>query len=217
MTRIQCLHIPRAAVAAIILVAVIGLQSCERTFETPPIQVIPDMDNQRKVKAQAESEFFWDGVGSRLPVPGTMSQSGPGYRYYGQPELAVANLKNPLTLSEAVLAQGRDKFQTFCAVCHGLDASGNGLVVDHGFPPPPTLYSKKIHDYPDAMIFHIISNGQNAMPSYARQIAPEDRWATIMYLRVLLRSRKAAIADLPADKRKGPVQQPAAKPAEGAK
>ncbi len=196
----------RVPMLALAFAALLGLQACNRSFETPPIQVIPDMDNQKKVKAQAESDFFQDGVGSRLPVPGTVSQNGGGYRYHGRPDLAMANLKNPLTMSEAVLLRGREKFQTFCAVCHGIDATGNGTVVDHGFPLPPTLHSKKIHDYPDAMLFHIISDGQNAMPSYARQISADDRWATIMYLRALLRSRRAAVEDLPAEMRRAPQQ-----------
>lgn len=190
---------------ALLLVCLLGLGGCRSTFEHPPVQVIPDMDSQAKVKANAESRFFRDGNGNRVAVPGTVSRSAQPYAYYGAPERAIAELRNPVAPTREVLDRGRNRFETFCAVCHGLDGRGNGVVVEHGYPQPPSLHSKKINEYPDAMIFHIISNGQNAMPSYAPQITPEDRWATVMYLRALLRSRAAKPEDLPMEKRQGPA------------
>lgn len=189
----------------------LGVGGCRSTFEHPPVQVIPDMDTQAKVKAQGESRFFRDGNGNRLPVPGTVSRGVQPYPYVGKPELAVSELRNTVAPTREVLDRGRNRFETFCAVCHGVDGKGNGVVVEHGYPQPPSLHSKKINDYPDAMIFHIISSGQNAMPSYAAQITPEDRWATVMYLRALLRSRSARPSDLPVEKQKGPSNPGGAK------
>jgi mono/diheme cytochrome c family protein len=40
--------------------------------ELPPLEIIPDMDQQAKIKYQAASEFFADGRGGRLPVKGTL-------------------------------------------------------------------------------------------------------------------------------------------------
>jgi mono/diheme cytochrome c family protein len=46
------------------------------------------------------------------------------------------------------------------------------------------------------MIYHIITNGQNAMPSYAYQVTREERWAIINYIRVLQRAKNAKPNDL---------------------
>ena len=37
----------------------------------------------------------------------------------------------------------------------------------------------------DAQIFGIISNGSGAMPSYAAQVARDDRWKAILHVRKL--------------------------------
>ena len=57
------------AIIAVLVVGIFGLRG--QKFEKPPIQLFPDMDQQDKLKAQSNSDFFSDGVGSRLPVPGT--------------------------------------------------------------------------------------------------------------------------------------------------
>jgi mono/diheme cytochrome c family protein len=65
------------------------------------------------------------------------------------------------------------------------------------FPNPPTLHSDKVRNWADANIYHVISNGQNVMPSYAKQISRDDRWAIVNYIRVLQRSQNAKDSDIP--------------------
>jgi mono/diheme cytochrome c family protein len=48
------------------------------------------------------------------------------------------------------------------------------------------------------MIYHIITNGQNAMPSYSRQTTNKERWAIVDYIRVLQRAQNAKESDLQA-------------------
>ena len=82
------------------------------------------------------------------------------------------------------MERGQKIFNTYCIVCHGPRGDGAGFVVPP-FPRPPSLFSDKIVGLTDGRIFHVITKGQNnIMPSYASQIAPEDRWAVI-----LIRSR----------------------------
>ena len=45
------------------------------------------------------------------------------------------------------------------------------------------------------------AHGARSMRGYAAQIAPEDRWAIVLYVRALQRSQAASVADVPADKR----------------
>jgi mono/diheme cytochrome c family protein len=54
---------------------------------------------------------------------------------------------------------------------------------------------------PVGEIFNTISNGIRNMPAYGAQIPAEDRWAIVLYVRALERSRAASVADLTAQER----------------
>jgi len=43
----------------------------------------------------------------------------------------------------------------------------------------------------------VITNGFGAMPDYASQIKPSDRWAIVAYIRALQLSGHATLADVP--------------------
>ena len=53
-----------------------------------------------------------------------------------------------------------------------------------------------MRNWSDGNIYHVITNGQNVMPSYASQVSREDRWAIIHYIRVLQRSKNATDEDI---------------------
>jgi len=154
------------------------------------------MSEQDKEIPQRRSIFFSDGFGMRKPVSGTVARGFIPYPYMGQ-TTPTAVLTNPLLPTEEVLALGKRKFLTFCSTCHGNTADGDSRLRGQ-FPNPPTLHSDKIRKYPDGMIYHIITNGQNAMPSYAPQVTREERWAIINYIRVLQRAKNANPSDLTA-------------------
>lgn len=154
------------------------------------------MSEQDKELPQKKSIFFSDGFGMRKPVSGTVARDFIPYPYMGQTTPAAV-LTNPLLPTDEVLALGKRKFLTFCSPCHGNTADGDSRLRGQ-FPSPPTLHSDKIRNYPDGMIYHIITNGQNAMPSYALQVTREERWAIINYIRVLQRAKDAHPSDLSA-------------------
>jgi mono/diheme cytochrome c family protein len=154
------------------------------------------MSEQDKEMPQRRSIFFSDGFGMRKPVSGTVARGFIPYPYMGQ-STPSAVLTNPLLPTEEILALGKRKFLTFCSPCHGNTADGDSRLRGQ-FPNPPTLHSDKIRKYPDGMIYHVITNGQNAMPSYALQVTREERWAIINYLRVLQRAKNANPTDLSA-------------------
>lgn len=100
------------------------------------------------------------------------------------------------------IARGRDRFNRFCATCHGVLADGNSVISrDMMLRHPPSLHSAEIVGYPNQRIFEVITSGYGLMPSYAYQVAPEDRWAIIHYLRVLERSQAFPLAELPPARR----------------
>jgi hypothetical protein len=153
------------------------------------------MMEQPKLKAQQTSSVFKDGSGMRMPVEGTVSRELMPYPYSGKPDDAAKHLTNPLPPTKEVLEKGKAKYLTFCSPCHGNFARGDSRLQGQ-FPNPPTLHSDKVRSWPDGRIYHVITEGQNAMPSYAPQLSPEERWAIIRYIRVLQRAQHAKDSDL---------------------
>jgi mono/diheme cytochrome c family protein len=150
---------------------------------------------QNKLKAQQSSEFFKNGIGMRQPVEGTVARGFMPYAFKGKPEDAGKYLVDPLQPTKEVLERGKSKYLTFCSPCHGNFARGDSRLQGQ-FPNPPTLHSDKVIHWPDGRIYHVITEGQNAMPSYAPQISPEDRWAIVNYIRVLQRAQNVKESDL---------------------
>jgi hypothetical protein len=149
---------------------------------------------QPKLKAQQPSSFFRDGIGMRPPVEGTVARGFMPYPYKGKPEEAGTNLVDPLLPTKEVLGRGQQKFLTYCSPCHGNFGQGDSRLQGQ-FPNPPTLMSDKVLNWPDGSIYHIITEGQNVMPSYASQIPRDDRWAIIQYIRALQRAQHAQESD----------------------
>jgi mono/diheme cytochrome c family protein len=114
----------------------------------------------------------------RLPVKGTVPRHMTPYAYAGDPEGAGRELRNPLKMTRANLHRGQELFNIYCKTCHGPQGQGDGSIVPK-FPRPPSLTSNKVHELPDGRIYHIITEGQNLMPSYTTQIDRQDRWAIV--------------------------------------
>jgi hypothetical protein len=153
------------------------------------------MSEQDKGLPQSKSEVFSDGFTMRPPVEGTVARGFIPYEYKGLKDSAVINLSNPLPYSKVVIAKGKTKFDTYCSPCHGYFGKGDTRLHDQ-FPKPPTLHSDKVRNWSDGNIYHVITNGQNIMPSYEKQINRDDRWAIVHYIRVLQRSQNAKDSDL---------------------
>ncbi|NOX17360.1 MAG: DUF3341 domain-containing protein [Chlorobi bacterium] len=150
---------------------------------------------QSKVITQEESTFFSDGFGMRMPVKGTVAREHIPYLYADKPEEAAVNLVNPLPVTKANLELGHTKFNIFCSPCHGYFGEGDSRLRGQ-FPNPPSLHSEKVRNWKDGRIYHVLMEGQNSMPSYASQLNYNERWAVILYIRVLQRSLNAKETDL---------------------
>lgn len=158
----------------------------------PTYEYMPDMMDSPAVKAQKEP--------MRSPVAGTLPRGYVPYPYgVSEGDLAGQQLKNPLSISRETLTYGKDRFNTYCMVCHGSDGKGQGSIVPK-FPMPPSLHSEKVRGWTDGRIFHVITQGQNLMSSYAAQIKPEERWALILYIRALQRAAAPKDSDIEAYK-----------------
>ena len=95
----------------------------------------------------------------------------------------------PVTL--ALLKRGQERFNIYCSPCHGRDGHGNGMVVQRGFPKPPSFHEARLVNAPDEHFVDVITNGHGVMYSYADRVPPADRWAITAYIRALQRMKPA--------------------------
>lgn len=153
------------------------------------------MAEQDRVNVQSASTFFKDGFGMRMPVKGTVSRELIPYVYAGQMQQPENPIVNPLPSTKEVLELGKKKYNTFCSPCHGNFGDGDSRLRGQ-FPNPPSLHSTKVREWKDGNIYHVITNGQNVMPSYASQLSSDERWAIINYIRALQRAKNASETDI---------------------
>jgi mono/diheme cytochrome c family protein len=158
------------------------------------IQPFNWMSSQAKIIPQSSSDFFEDTRGMRVPVEGTVARGFIPYPFMGESNPAEV-LSNPYFPTEENLELGKKKFLTYCSPCHGNFGEGDSRLAGQ-FPNPPTFHSERARNFKDGMIYHIITNGQNVMPSYASQVTREERWAIVNYIRVLQRAKNATESDV---------------------
>jgi mono/diheme cytochrome c family protein len=107
----------------------------------------------------------------------------------------------PPRVTMALLERGQQRFDIHCSPCHSKVGDGHGMIVERGFPQPPSYYVARLREAPNQHFYDVITNGYGAMYSYADHVAPEDRWAITAYIRALQASASAQIADVPPDAR----------------
>jgi mono/diheme cytochrome c family protein len=162
------------------------------------------------------SDFFKDGRSAREPVAGTVARGqlrDDSVLFQGRDAKGELVNEFPFEMTEAVLERGRQRFNIFCSVCHGLTGQGDGRIVQRGFTRPPS-YTKdlsryyllrdrkvKLTDVTVGHIFDVATNGFGAMPDYAEQIPVRDRWAIVGYVRVLQYSQSPQMRKKPGGKK----------------
>lgn len=190
-----------------IIVAARGSKSSQ-----PRIHIIQDMDNQPKYKPQQAGPFR-DLRAMRPPVAGTVARGEIRadehyYRGMVDGEYAVTfPTEHPgVTLDEEFIRRGQNRFNIFCAACHGRDGSGNGMVniraTERGpWAPASNLHDAQVRERPVGHLFNTITNGLRNMPPYGDQLSETDRWAVAAYIRALQRAERATPDELPPDVR----------------
>lgn len=172
------------------LIASFGLSfSAKPDASQPNREFLPDMVHSIPYDAFSPNPNFADGKTLQTPVPGTIPRGTLPLQYAPTPEDALRagqELANPFSLEEQPFVErGARMYATFCVPCHGVSGKGDGLVALRGFPPPASLMEEKAVGMEDGQMFHVLSFGQGNMPSYASQLSREDRWKTILYVRLL--------------------------------
>ena len=160
-----------------------------------------EMYDQPRYKPLAKSKLFANESSAR-PIPEHTVARGQlnvdDFLFTGMRggSNLVDSFPFPITLD--VLKRGRARYDIYCAVCHGATGEGNGMIVQHGFPAPPSYHIERLRHAPTGHFFDVITRGYGVMYSYATRVEPADRWAIAAYIRALQLSQDAGTNDVPA-------------------
>jgi mono/diheme cytochrome c family protein len=178
------------------------------------------------VKYQQPSEFFADGAAERKPIEGTMPMGfdvprqpasqgfvpqdyefghGTGYYYTGKMgDYYGDGFPQEVKVTPDLIKRGRERFDINCSVCHGLAGNGKGIFTKYTTVAPADLTGPGFDEAanaafrPDGKIFDVITHGWNQMGPYGPNVAIQDRWAIVAYVRTLEMAAKDAAAKKPA-------------------
>ncbi|HUO34808.1 MAG TPA: cytochrome c [Candidatus Acidoferrum sp.] len=162
-----------------------------------------DMHIQPKYLPYDKTDFWGDDRSERQPVPGTVARGQlrlDELFYTGKINGVLAD-EFPFPITSADLNRGRQRFNIYCTPCHGYTGNGDGMIVQRGFPPPPSYHIERLRTAPVGHFFDVITNGYGAMYSYAARVEPADRWRIAAYIRALQLSENATIDDVPEPER----------------
>jgi len=164
-----------------------------------------DMQDQPKIISQRGSEMFADHRGARPQVLNTVARGQlheDSYFYTGvvQGPNGYREEKNemPFPVTLEVLQRGHERFNIYCTPCHSRVGNGLGEIVQRGYKPAANLHDQVRLSQPISHYFYVMTHGYGAMPDYATQLTPVDRWAVAAYIRALQLSQSAKVEDVPA-------------------
>jgi mono/diheme cytochrome c family protein len=193
---------------------ILGFQG--KMSRKPPVELFPDMDRQAKLRPQEPNHFFANGVSSQLPVAGTIARGEPiqttdgaVYSFEDSPVntgfvTGTTNFVelNPLPITDEVIQRGHERFDIYCAPCHGKLGDGNGITKKIGaMPAIANLHDKRIVEMTDGEIFNTVTHGKGLMGAAGPLMPTQDRWTTIAYLRALQLSWLGSTNDLTAEQK----------------
>ena len=146
------------------------------------------MRQQKRYGTYSSAALFPDNTEAQPLPAGVVAQGDLG---------RAARVSTPPPVDGRLLARGRERYDAFCSPCHGSSGRGDGMIVQRGFPSPPSYGEARLRAAPGQYIFDVITNGYGVMYSYAARVEPEDRWAIVAYVRALQEAQAAKLADAP--------------------
>ena len=181
--------------APFVLTALALLPGCDT--ELLPRIDLERMIDQDRAQSYGEERFFADGRAMRIPpqdsVPTTRQETAPGLAVGGAEGAYLT--RPPIPVTRSLLTMGRDRFETYCAPCHGIRGDGDSVVAVHmNLRRPPSLVDPLVKSFPDGRIYQVIVLGYGLMRPYTEDLTtPEERWATVGYLRALQLSQGTGV------------------------
>jgi mono/diheme cytochrome c family protein len=161
-----------------------------------------DMHDAPRYDPLESAEIFANGSSARQLVAGTVARgqlNDDAFLHTGKGPDGIPVDAFPFAITRADLDRGQDRFNAFCAPCHGRTGVGDGMVVQRGFRQAQSIHIDRLRLAPAGYFYDVITNGFGVMPDYRSQVTVEDRWRIIAYVRALQLSSQATAADVPAD------------------
>ncbi|MGZ5432919.1 MAG: c-type cytochrome [Thermoanaerobaculia bacterium] len=161
------------------------------------------MANQARYDPLEPSDFFADGMASRPRIAGTIARG----EITDNPFFDTGKINGqvadgfPMPVTMDLINRGHDRFNIYCAQCHGRVGDGNGMIPSRGYRRPPSFHTQILRTATSGHFFDVMTNGFGAMPPYGTMIPPQDRWAVAAYIRALQLSQSATVADVPVTER----------------
>ena len=175
---------------SILLVASLTIVSCYHK-DKPNYQYFPQMYISPSYETYGEYDVFPDKTEAMTPPESTIPRGWKPFEYkntFEDRNRAKEELKNPLPITEENLANGKEMYNLYCAVCHGAKGDGQGILVKRekflGIP------NYKDRDITEGSIYYTIMYGLNTMGSHASQTNEKERWQITMYVQKLRASLK---------------------------
>lgn len=161
------------------------------------------MIHQTKLEPMQQAPFFADGRAMRPPVDGTISREADLDEGRATGLVDKQYLDSiPIKIDRAAIEHGRNRFDVYCAACHGELGDGDSSVARNmDLRKPPSLLSAEIAAFPIGRVFEIESRGYGLMPSYANALSIEERWQVAAYVRALQLRAGTPLDSLPPDAR----------------
>ena len=192
-------------ITAILGFAAISLSSCSK--ENPPLVYFPDMYYPVAYDPLMKAEDAYstheneipafvknNGATGLGPVNGTVvhdkdavadvaanDRMTPDQYNAGYDESKTITTSPLNAANQAVdIERGKGLYDKTCSACHGTGGDGQGLIVVSGaYSGVPKFADREITV---GSVHYVLTNGRNAMGSYAGQLTPGDRWRVAMYV-----------------------------------
>lgn len=191
-------------ITAILGFASLVLTSCSK--DTPPLVWFPDMyfpvaydplqkaeDAYSKHENEIPAFVKQNGATGLYPVEGTVARNKDGIfeeallpknvdEYNAGYEASKLMTTSPLNPANSAkdIERGKHLYEKTCAACHGTAGDGQGpMVVSGAYSGVPNYVDRQLSV---GSVHYVITNGRNAMGSYAGQLNAGDRWRVSMYI-----------------------------------
>ena len=122
--------------------------------------------DKQKPNREFAPDMYESAAYKTYPYPNTLE----GY------EQAKASLRADASLTVDA-ARGRALYNVYCALCHGEQGDGKGVLVQRGKVFGVPQFAGR--DFTEGSIYHVLYYGRNAMPAFATQLTEEERWQIV--------------------------------------
>src|ERR1043166_5538479 len=156
------------------------------------------MNWDSKLRPDSESEFFSDHRLERPMIPGTVARG----HLQADATLSTGRVGDelttvsPVSVTIALMQRGQQRYDIYCATCHGRLGDGDGMIVRRGFSRPKSFHDDTLLTAPVGHIFDSMTRGFGRMASYSTQLSVHDRWAIAVYVKALQFSQHAGVDDV---------------------